>query len=119
MCHPDEWLRATTQAGIPTNESVARLALPICAGPKVLLGRVFDCSCFVMSGADSPVVAFLATASDGLQVTVRDAWLAIWQNMPWVSSQLHLLYTPPCYLKFGTDANALRCGACCSVTTST
>ncbi len=88
MCHPDEWLRATTQAGIPTNESAARLALPICAGPKVLLGRVFDCSCFVMSGADSPVVAFLATASDGLQVTVRDAWLAIWQNMPWVSLQL-------------------------------
>ena len=77
-----------TLAGIPPNESVARLALPICAGPKVLLGRVFDCSCFVMSGADSPVIAFLATASDGVQVTVRDAWLAIWDNMPWVSSSL-------------------------------
>ena len=41
-----------------------------------------------MSGADSPVVAFLATASDGVQVTVRDAWLAIWDNMPWVSRSL-------------------------------
>ena len=84
-CHPDEWLRVMTQAGIPTEASFAKLALPVCLGPKVLLGRVFDCSCFVMSGADSPVVSFLATASDGAQVTVRDAWLSIWQNMPWVS----------------------------------
>ena len=137
-CHPDEWLRAMAQAGMQTEASAARLALPVCCGPKVLLGRVFDCSCFVMSGADSPVVSFLATASDGAQVTVRDAWLAIWQNMPWVSMQhtdstlacsLALACPPPTHTppstypccsstRAGLDLTALSL-PCCSATTST
>ena len=81
-CHPDSWVQSQPEELQQRCREL--LALPVCTGPQVLLGRVFDCACFAMAGAESPVVAFLAHASPGApRVTARDAWVAIIKNMPW------------------------------------
>eukprot|EP01047_Picozoa_sp_COSAG01_P029876 COSAG01_NODE_2064_length_8507_cov_312.247740_4_plen_200_part_00 len=80
-CHPDSWVES--QPSEVRGRCQEMLALPVCTGPRVMLGRVFDCACFAMAGAECPVVAFLAHATDGQRVTARDAWLAILKNMPW------------------------------------
>ena len=80
-CHPDQWIQSQPEEMRP--KCLEMLALPVTTGKKLLLGRVFDCACFAMAGADSPVVTFLAHAANGERVTARDAWLAIIKNMPW------------------------------------